>query len=226
MTVAATSPAIALPPTLIPALQAVTESLGAVVQILTDQQTAAAQQAAAGAGSVTAGGPTSGGCPCCAAQTAVTGAAALGARGAPVAGGGAAAAPVAAAVGAAPAAPLLAAASTDPKVLYPHLTGDTDAGADLLTRLNRMAEIMGKTINIKDGGRDLNEQKKLYAAYKAGKGPVAAPPNADAPHIKGIAADADVGGTNLRRVGGAKLAAAQVGLAFTVPSEDWHIQIA
>ncbi|MCW2972038.1 MAG: hypothetical protein JWN72_311, partial [Thermoleophilia bacterium] len=66
MTVAATTTAISLPPTLIPALQAVTESLGAVVKILSDQ--AAAQQAAAGAGNVTAGGPTEGGCPCCAGE--------------------------------------------------------------------------------------------------------------------------------------------------------------
>ena len=47
-----------------------------------------------------------------------------------------------------------------------------------------------------------------------------------APHIRGIAADANVGGTNLRKVPGAKEAAAQVGgIAFTVPSEDWHIQL-
>lgn len=44
--------------------------------------------------------------------------------------------------------------------------------------------------------RSLAKQKELYKRYKAGRGPVAAPPNPNAPHVKGVAMDAQTAAAN------------------------------
>jgi hypothetical protein len=227
MTVAAVSAQPMLPSTLVPALTAVVNSLTALVQVLQSQQAiagGATAGASSGAAGVTAGGGVStSGCGCGAGMAA----AGAGALGAPATSGGASGGPTAppAAPAPPPGAPAPAPPSTDPKVLYPHLTGDLDAGADVMQRLERIAVRMGAPLNIVDGGRTLGEQQKLYDAYKAGKGNRAAAPTPDAPHIKGIAADVYVNGKAFGTVGGAEKIANEEGLFLRVKGEAWHLQL-
>lgn len=88
--------------------------------------------------------------------------------------------------------------------------------------------------------RSLAKQRELYNRYKAGKGPIAAYPNANAPHIRGVAMDAQTtrggkytpsaahkwlthggsGGSNPQS--GEKLRSHAYGWRRTVRSERWH----
>lgn len=99
------------------------------------------------------------------------------------------------------------------------VSGDTDVVPGLLSALGKMSADTKRGIYIQSGRRSLSEQAALYARYKAGKGNLAAPPNANAPHVLGIAADITPG----REVFGG--VAGRYGLAFTVPGESWHIQL-
>lgn len=109
--------------------------------------------------------------------------------------------------------------------LFPHLTGDIDCKPELLKALNRAAAELGVKIHIASGARTLAEQTELYNRYKAGKGPLAAYPNPNAPHIRGIAADCWINGVNILNY------SAQVrpvlkkhSLCLNVPGETWHVQ--
>ncbi len=104
------------------------------------------------------------------------------------------------------------------------VTGKKDGlNPELLNRLARLGEKLGKPIEVKSGFRSRAEQEKLYAAYKAGHGNLAAKPGTSK-HESGNAADVYIGGTALRDYPGATAAASEIGLKFTVPSESWHIE--
>ena len=110
------------------------------------------------------------------------------------------------------------------KVQQPHwaarglLTGQLNEPV-LDSRLQRMASAKGVAIFVESGRRTLAEQAALYARYKAGTGNIAAPPNANAPHVRGIAADIRPGREVFGQI------AAQFGLGFPVPGESWHVQL-
>ncbi|MFT4294915.1 MAG: peptidoglycan-binding domain-containing protein, partial [Micropruina sp.] len=89
--------------------------------------------------------------------------------------------------------------------------------------------------------RTLAQQAVLRQRYLRGKGPLAAKPNKNAPHVRGVAMDLDTTGSDgryqpsaahrwLTRGGdgskkparGEKLAAHRYGWRRTVPSERWH----
>ena len=99
------------------------------------------------------------------------------------------------------------------------VTGDTDYLPELGSALNRMAAATHHSIYVQSGRRTMAEQQALYDAYLNGTGNLAAVPNANAPHVRGIAADISPG----REVFGG--VAGRYGLGFTVPSESWHIEL-
>ena len=90
--------------------------------------------------------------------------------------------------------------------------------------------------------RTMAQQQALYAAYKAGRGPVAARPVATAPHIDGRAMDLQTtrngvytpsaahrwlttgGDGSSKPKSGEKLRAHDYGWRRTVPSERWHFE--
>lgn len=81
-------------------------------------------------------------------------------------------------------------------------------------------------------GRTLATQARLYALYRAGRGPVAAFPSPRAPHVRGVAFDASrgsamqrwltVGGSVYERHAGERLRANSYGFTRTVVGEAWH----
>lgn len=82
----------------------------------------------------------------------------------------------------------------------------------------------GVNLNVVSGFRTMDEQRSLYAAYKAGRGNLAAPPGYSQ-HQNGVAVDIETGGSRtsasfrwLRENG------ANFGFRNTVPSEPWHWQ--
>jgi hypothetical protein len=99
------------------------------------------------------------------------------------------------------------------------VSGDTDFVPGLRAALERMAQAAGRSIYVQSGRRTMAEQAALYQRYLAGTGNLAAKPNANAPHVRGIAADITPG----REVFGGM--AGRFGLAFTVPSESWHVEL-
>lgn len=117
--------------------------------------------------------------------------------------------------------------------LYPHLTGDTDCHADLLSALEAMAVDLGVKIHVASGHRTMEEQTALYKANmdpvtgkpKPGH-PLTARPNASAPHTQGIAADIWINGTNaLAWSPRVREVATKHGVCFPVPGETWHAQL-
>lgn len=102
---------------------------------------------------------------------------------------------------------------------YPGVSGDTDFLPALGAALSAMAKGTGTSIFVNSGWRSIQEQAALYQAYLSGTGNLAAAPNPNAPHVSGRAADINPG----REVFGG--VAGKYGLAFTVPSESWHIEI-
>lgn len=108
---------------------------------------------------------------------------------------------------------------------WKRLTGDLDFRAELGDKLDAVALELGITIHVISGARTLAEQEILYDLYKRGLGNLAAKPNANAPHIRGIAADAYVNGVALRNVRGAAAACERHGLHFPVSIEAWHVEL-
>lgn len=108
---------------------------------------------------------------------------------------------------------------------YKHLTGDLDARPELLDALDKLGAKLGHEINIVSGARTLDEQKFLYHLYQIGKGNLAAYPNANAPHIRGIASDAYINGVPLAKVKGARALASKLGVHFPVTGEPWHAEL-
>lgn len=102
---------------------------------------------------------------------------------------------------------------------YAGLSGDTDFYPEMGFALSKMAQGTGTHINVASGYRSMAEQAVLYAAYLAGTGNLAAKPSPNAPHVKGYAADIAPGRGTFGNV------ASKFGLGFTVPSEEWHIEL-
>jgi TP901 family phage tail tape measure protein len=102
---------------------------------------------------------------------------------------------------------------------YRGLSGDTDFAVQLGYALSKMATGTGMHIDVLSGWRSIAEQAGLYQAYQNGTGNLAAPPSPNAPHVRGGAADIAPGRSTF---GGM---ASKFGMGFTVPSEDWHIEL-
>lgn len=95
------------------------------------------------------------------------------------------------------------------------VTGDTEGlNPELHRRLAMWSAAVGQTYHVQSGYRSMQEQARLYAAYLAGTGNLAAPPGRSM-HNFGLAADGNHWGA---RNPGA------FGLAFTVPGEPWHVE--
>jgi hypothetical protein len=109
-----------------------------------------------------------------------------------------------------------------------HVLGDTDCERDLLTALANVAKDINATIYVRQGRRTIAEQQHLYDLFLAGKGNLAAKPNKNAPHVRGIAADCAVGttrdGANIGDYRGAREAMKKRGLCLCVGGETWHVQ--
>lgn len=90
---------------------------------------------------------------------------------------------------------------------------------NFLKQLSLFNAAAGGRYSVYSGYRSNAHQQILYNKYLAGNGPVAARPGSSQ-HNKGLAAD--LAPSNARDVHGAL--AKQFGLAFTVPSESWHIE--
>jgi LAS superfamily LD-carboxypeptidase LdcB len=105
------------------------------------------------------------------------------------------------------------------------VSGDTDGlNQDLLNRLAKIGEELGKEIDVKSGFRSREEQEVLYQKYLNGTGNLAAKPGTSN-HESGNAADVNVDGTSLANVPGAKEIAAKHGIGFPVGGEPWHAEI-
>lgn len=82
----------------------------------------------------------------------------------------------------------------------------------------------GVNLNVVSGFRTMEEQRALYAAYRAGRGNLAAQPGYSQ-HQNGVAVDIETGGS---RTSAAfrwlRENAANFGFRNTVPSEPWHWQ--
>lgn len=107
---------------------------------------------------------------------------------------------------------------------YPFLDGDTDAGHDLLSALNRVGKILGKKLWIASGFRSNAEQKILYDRYLRGEGPLAAAPG-KSNHNRYGAADVHIDGMNIGDYPGAREALKRMGLCLPVGGETWHVEI-
>jgi len=102
------------------------------------------------------------------------------------------------------------------------VSGDTDYLPELGRRLEAMARAVGRAIHVASGGRTMAEQAGLYASKGpwSPTNPGVPPPNPNAPHIRGIAADISPG----RDIFGA--IAQKFGLVFPVGNEPWHVELA
>jgi LAS superfamily LD-carboxypeptidase LdcB len=93
-------------------------------------------------------------------------------------------------------------------------------------RLDRMLADAPGAIDIRSGKRDAAEQKVLYDRYQAGVGALAAWSNGvdcASDHCKGTAADLIWPDEATMRW--AHDHAADYGLSFSVPGEDWHVSL-
>lgn len=90
----------------------------------------------------------------------------------------------------------------------------------LMSRLNAWSAAVGSNMSVTSGLRTRSEQVVLYNRYLSGNGPVAARPGTSR-HESGNAAD--LAGI-FRRGYSAGARAAEFGLRYTVPSENWHVE--
>lgn len=74
--------------------------------------------------------------------------------------------------------------------LAPGVKWPTDRA--LLVRLNDVARKRRRIVQLQSGLRSLDDQWRLWRAYQNGTGNTAAYPNANAPHVRGVAADCGV----------------------------------
>ena len=88
-----------------------------------------------------------------------------------------------------------------------------------LQQLAAFNKAAGGRFSVNSGYRSVAHQRILYARYRSGNGPVAARPGSSQ-HNFGLAAD--LSPSNARDTHGAL--ARKFGLAWTVPSESWHIE--
>ncbi len=116
---------------------------------------------------------------------------------------------------------------------YSHLRLDPSTrwplDKQLLRRLNRIGQRRKRIIWIKSGHRTMDEQWGFWNHYQKYGYPKAAYPNANAPHVRGVAADVGI----LDRRGQyrslgldarAKKIAEKLGLRAWVSGEPWHYQ--
>ena len=95
------------------------------------------------------------------------------------------------------------------------VTGDTQGLNPVFhQRLGLWSAAVGQAYNVGSGYRSMQEQARLYQAYLAGTGNLAAPPGSSM-HNFGLASD---GPHWKNRNPGA------FGLRFPIPSEDWHVE--
>lgn len=104
---------------------------------------------------------------------------------------------------------------------YAGVSGDTDFVPGLGRALAAMATRTGTPIYVQDGRRTMAEQQALVdrLGLWSPTNPGAAAPDANAPHIRGIAADITPG---RERFGGV---AGRFGLGFPVGNEPWHVEL-
>lgn len=116
---------------------------------------------------------------------------------------------------------------------YSHLRLDPSTrwplDKQLLRRLNKVGQKRKRILYIKSGHRTMSEQWGFWNHYQKYGWPKAAYPNANAPHVRGVAAD--VGILDRKGVyrslgldGKAKRLAEKFGLRAWVSGEPWHIQ--
>lgn len=104
--------------------------------------------------------------------------------------------------------------------------------ADAAASFARMLKAGMPKAGLVVAGRTLAQQRYLYNLWKAGKGNLAAYPNANAPHIRGLAFDATrgskmqrwlvKGGAVMSRSGSEHIQANDYGFYRTVVGEAWH----
>lgn len=95
------------------------------------------------------------------------------------------------------------------------------AGKQFL-RMQEAARRDGVTLNAISGFRSMDEQRALYAAYRAGRGNLAAQPG-HSDHQSGVAMDIQTNGNrNHPAYRWLRNNAGEFGFRNTVPSEPWH----
>lgn len=115
-------------------------------------------------------------------------------------------------------------AGAAPTAAVTNVTGKTNGlDPELLRRLDAVGRELGAKLDVISGHRSYEEQAKLYAAYQAGTGNLAARPGTSN-HEHGGAADVYVNGVALADVPGAREIAARHGLHFPVGGESWHVE--
>lgn len=95
----------------------------------------------------------------------------------------------------------------------------------LVKRLQAVAKDLGVNITIISGKRTIADQWRLWNLYQSGRGNKAAYPNANAPHVRGVAADCAINGVNIGNYPGAREAMRKHGLCLNVSGEPWHVQV-
>ena len=104
---------------------------------------------------------------------------------------------------------------------YAWLDGDMDCERELLDALNHVGRRVGRKVFIRSGRRTIAEQQALWDLYGP---PRAARPDANAPHVRGVAADCGIEGRDIGDYPGARDAMRAAGLSLRVPGEDWHVE--
>ncbi|MBL8916213.1 MAG: D-alanyl-D-alanine carboxypeptidase family protein [Archangium sp.] len=96
--------------------------------------------------------------------------------------------------------------------------------ADAAARFNQMkaaARRAGVNLSVVSGFRTMAQQRQLYAAYRAGRGNLAARPGYSN-HQGGLSADLNTGGYNTRAYKWLKAHGRQYGFVNDVRGEHWH----
>ena len=93
--------------------------------------------------------------------------------------------------------------------------------AAAFVKMRDAAQSAGVSIIVVSGFRTMQKQRELYAAYKAGRGNLAAPPGYSN-HQSGHALDLNTKGSGVNAWLVAH--AATFGFRRTVPSEGWHYE--
>lgn len=99
-----------------------------------------------------------------------------------------------------------------------------DVNPALLAAVNRLGMKLGKTVTVTSGFRTFAQQQALYAAWRAGRGNIAARPGHSA-HESGNAIDATIGGKAIASAVAARVLAS-VGLVAPVKGDPVHLQLA
>jgi hypothetical protein len=94
----------------------------------------------------------------------------------------------------------------------------------LIMRLDALAVVLDRELEVVSGWRTRHEQAGLYQRYVAGQGNLAAVPGTSN-HEVGLAADVYVDGVALADVPTVTAKALTVGLHFPVPGEAWHVEL-